>query len=315
MSGMTNSHRPVPGWRSILMFCLLVFCSCSLEDERDTCCWNNTVCFRYEYEGTDRFREYITETRWFLFGRDGSFAGEMSRMACCPQRVDISRLPAGEYTLVCVGNLQDYGTLEGYAEAGLEAFRLKVDDWWDGESFANGDRLYWGECRFAIVPGATNRFRGEMSNVHCVLRVRVEWELVPAFADGYRFSLEGVGTGMSCSGSRADSIGVHRFPPVTSFAGSMVEEVALRRLALETSLVTLRWKKGHLPTLRLWHEQAPAMKAIDLEDIFRRWRWNPDRAAVQQYSIRLLIRSDESVVIYPGINAGVNDWVDGGTFG
>lgn len=298
-----------------LLSCFMSLASCSLDDERDACCWTNTVFFRYEYFGADCFREYISDTRWFLFGNDGSFIDEMDNMPCCRQRVDISGLSAGNYTLVCVGNLDDYGMLYGYADEGLEEFRLKVDDWADEKSFADGDLLYWGECRFSVVSGSSNRFIGEMSNVHCVLRVRVEWELIPEFSDGYRFSLEGVGAGMEFCGSRADSIGVHLFPPITSFEGRMVKEVELRRFALETDLVTLRWKKGNIPTLCLWHEDTLAMKKINLEDIFRRWHWSPDRASVQEYSIRLLIRSDGSVLVNQGIEAGVKDWESGGTIG
>lgn len=297
----------------VLPVCLLLLFSCALEDERDACCWQNTVVFRYEYEGKDCFQKYIHTARWFLFGQDGGFIEEMGRMSCCPQRVDIGGLPSGEYTLVCVGNLGGYGKLQGYADAGLEAFRLQVEG--EGGVFANGDRLYWGECRFTVTPGASNRFRGEMSNVHNVLNVRVEWELIPEFADGYRMELEGVGTGMSLCGNLADSIGVHCFPPVTDYSGKMAETVELRRFVLETSLVTLRWNKGHYPVLRLWNREKPVAKPIILEDIFRAWNWKPEASPVQEYSLRLLVRPDGSVVVSQRLEAGVGDWEDGGMIG
>lgn len=290
--------------------------SCDIGDDRDDCCEANTVRFRYEYEGLDRFADFIGFTRWFLFDGEGRFMEETAHMPCCPQRVDIGGLAAGSYSIVCIGNLEDYGSLEGHAEGGLEAFRLRVDDFArDGRHFANGDRLYWGECRFRIVPGHSNRFLGEMSNVHCVLRVRAEWEAGPEFSDGYRFALEGIGTGMELCGTRADSIGVHRFPPVTDFAGRMTEDVALRRFALEGELVTLRWNAGHIPCLRLWHGDDPVTKPIGLEDIFRRWGWHPELTPVQDYAIRLLIRADGSVVVSQGIEASIADWQDGGSIG
>lgn len=295
---------------------LLLFVSCSLEDGRDACCWANTVRFRYEHEGRDRFTEYIRDTRWFLFDGEGRFMEETGHMPDCPQRADISSLPAGVYTLVCLGNLEDYGSPEGHAGDGLDSFRLRVDDLApDGRSFRGGDRLYWGECRFRVVPGNSNRFTGEMSNVHCVLHVRAEWELVPEFPGGYRFTLDGIGTGMELCGSRADSIGVHRFPPVTGFTGVTSEEVPLRRFALEGDLVTLRWDGAHIPRLRLWHGEDPVTREIDLADIFRRWGWHPERTPVQEYALRLLIRPDGSVVVSQGIGVDVTDWEDGGTVG
>lgn len=311
---MAEGFGGVAGWLGMFSVCLPLLFSCSLEDERDACCWENTVFFRYEYEGRDCFQEYIRETRWFLFGGDGGFLAEMDRMPCCPQRVDISGLAEGDYRLVCVGNLSGCGELEGYAEEGAEAFRLRLEAE-DGGLFPNGDRLYWGECRFSVRTGFSNRFRGEMSNVHCVLNVRVEWELTPEYPDGYFFRLDGIGTEMSLSGSHADSIGVHRFPPVWPFSGVMSEAVPLRRFSLESSLVTLRWAGGHYPVLRLWHRSGSVMKPVVLEDIFRRWDWRPECSPVQEYSLRLLIRPDGSVEVGQGLEAGVGDWEDGGMLG
>ena len=300
----------------VLLLLPVIFKSCSLEDGRDECCWQNTVFFRYEYEGKDCFQEYIHTARWFLFDEDGDYVQEMERMSCCPQRVDISSLRPGEYTLICLGNLTDYGTLEGHTVFGLDSFRLQVGKRFDTKgTFANGDRLYWGECRFTVVAGGSNRFRGEMSHVHCVLRIRVEWELVPEYSDGYRFTLDGVGVGMFLCGEGADAIGVHRFPPVTAFSGRMSERSELRRFVLRSELVSLRWDNAHIPGLQLWHEDESVCKAIDLQDVFHCWNWRPERTPVQEYSIRLLIRADGKVVVSQNLEAGVKDWADGGVIG
>ena len=294
----------------------LLLASCSLEDGRDACYWKDTVRFRYEHEGRDCFTEFIHDTRWFLFDKEGAFMTEMEHLSCCPKRVDISSLGADTYTLICIGNLSDYASLEGYLDEGLDAFRLRVDNFSKkGKLFANGDRIYWGECRFTVVPGNSNRFFGEMSNVHCVLRVRAEWELTPEFPEGYRFSLDGIGTGMELHGFRADSIGVHAFPPVGDFSGGMTEKVMLRRFALETELITLRWDKEHIPFLQLWHDDEPVTKAINLREIFLQWGWIPERSPAQEYAIHLLIRADGSVIVHQGIETDVGDWENGGMIG
>lgn len=307
--------RGVSKWL-FLLTSLILLLSCSLEDDRDECCWKNTVCFHYMYAGNDCFQQYIHVARWFLFDADGNFMGERDHMPCCPQRVYIGDLPVGEYSLVCVGNLDDCGSLEGHMEKGLDSFHLKVDDCYDKQNhFSNGDRLYWGMCHFKVVSGDPNCFVGEMSNVHCELHVHVEWELVPPFSDGYRLVLGGVGTGMELCDNRADSIDGYHFPPVTSFSGSMAEKKELRRFSLNFNLVTLRWGKEHIPDLCLWHLDEPVTKVIELEDIFRRWDWHPEHAPVQEYFLCLKICQDGRIIVSHRLASGVKDWEDGGVIG
>lgn len=306
-----------PAHLLLLLSCLVLCLSCSLEDSRDACCEVNTVRFRYLYRDADRFGEYISKVRYFLFDGQGCYLREMEPLPCCPARVDISGLEAGSYTLVGVGNLEGCGSPEGHAEGGLEAFRLALDNYRPDipEAFRSGDRLYRGECAFTLVPGGVNDFLGEMSNVHCVLRVRVEWELAPPFSDGYHYHLEGVGTGMELCGSRAAAIGVHRFPPVEGYGGRTVEDVPLRRFALDASLVTLRWTDGDIPSFRLYRGDVPVTKVVDLEPIFHRWGWYPSKAPVQEYEIRMTVHQDGSIEVNQGIDVDVGDWEDGGTIG
>lgn len=302
----------------LIGICLLLH-SCSLDDDRDQCCQAGTVRFRYLLVGVDRFADYVKNVRYLLFDGEGRYLHDMPPTdESLPNRVRVDALDAGRYTLVGVGNLDDYASLEGYAEEGLEAFRLRVDQYsphGDG-TFANGDRLYWGECRFMIVPGAFNGFLGEMANVHCVLRLRVEWERVPEFSEGYRFRLEGVGRGMEMHGGHAAHIEEQAFPPVDVGGGdSMTEDVPLRRLALQADLVTLRWTDGTIPTFCLLHGQDAVTKEVDLRVAFRQWGWSPSRTPLQEYEMRLLIRADGSIEASSGLRAGVGDWEEGGNIG
>ncbi len=317
-SGRTRLGRRLRCFLSLLP--CLVLASCSLADWRDECCELNMVRFRYLYRGRDRFSEYVSSVRYFLFDGSGNFLRETPHIRGCPSRVSIASLEKGGYTLVAIGNLEDYGSLTGYAQQGLEAFRLKVDDLYPssevGENvFCNGDRLYRGECAFTIVPGCSNSFLGEMSNVHCVLRVKVDWKLVPPFTEGYSFRLDGIGTGMEMFGDNAYSIDVHSFPPVESYGGSLVEDVQMHRFTLTATLVTLRWTDKDMPRLYFCHDGVQASKTVDLGYVFRQWGWYPSRTPVQEYEIRLLIRPDGSIEVNQGFEAAVNDWRDGGTFG
>ncbi len=319
-AGWINRHQY--RYRKFLIFILpllllQLLAACDMDDRRDECCESNQVRFRYLYRGSDRFTDYISTVRYFLFDAGGTFLREMYATECSPATVSICSLEAGSYTLVAVGNLGDYGSLGGYVEEGLEAFRLSVDKHFPQHpsAFANGDNLYRGECSFTVAVGATNSFIGEMSNVHCILRLKVEWELVPRFSEGYRYCLKGIGTGMEMNGTHAYSIDVHSFPPATGYDGQVMEEVPLRRFALNASLVTLRWTDDEIPCFILYHDDTPVTKEIDLKSVFRQWGWYPSQTPVQIYEIRMLIHSNGSIEINQGLEVGVNDWIDGGTFG
>lgn len=302
----------------VLIFCFLL-ASCNVSDERDLCCdtEDSVVRFRYWYKNEDRFTEYIKTERYFLFDSEGRYLQEMNHLDCCPKRVSIEQLAAGTYTMVCVGNLVDYGTLEGYEEKGLEGFHLKINQYYDEQqtAFVSGDRIYWGECHFTKVGGIRQEFVGEMSNEHCVLRLRVEWERLPEFADGYYYHLDGIGTGMELYDTNASKIGVHSFPPVMDYGGRLIEEVPLRQMVLESTLTMLRWGANALPRFQLYHYDTPVSKVVDFEEVFREWKWYPENAEVQEYEIRLLILKSGNIKVYKRIEAQVGDWEDGGTFG
>ena len=299
----------------LITICLLL--SCNLEDGRDECCMDyDTVRFRYLYHGNDSFMDYIEQVRYFLFDGEGGYLGEMRPREDAMNKVSIAALSTGGYTLVAVGNLDDYASVCGHADGGLREFRLAVNHLHaSGEAFANGDRLYWGECAFSIVPDAPNNYLGEMSNVHCVLTVRVEWERLPQYDSGYRFVLDGIGTGMRFCGDGAPAIGVQKFPEVHGCHGRMCEEVVLRRFALQAGLVTLRWSDNTIPCFRLYHGDEAVTKAVDLGMVFERWGWKPSMVPVQEYKIRMLIKSDGSIEVNVGLSSGVNDWDDGGVLG
>lgn len=299
------------------MLFLCLFLSCTLEDERDECCDSNTMRYRFLYRNTDCFLERVKRMEYHLFGSDGSYMGEMKARDGDISRVSLEGLAPGCYTLVGIGNLTDYGRLSSLAERGLESFQLLVSHYFEGSNtvFSNGEPLYWGLSEFTVERGGSNSFVTDMSHVHCCLHLRVEWELLPAYPDGYRFGLRGVGTGMDMHASNASVIGGLPFPRVHGYAGSMLTEVPLRQFALETRLYTLRLCNASIPVFRLYHGEEAVTKDIDLARVFTEWGWNPDNVPVQEYQLRMLIRPDGHVEVKQGFEAGVSDWIDGGIIG
>ncbi|EJX03272.1 secreted protein containing DUF1812 [gut metagenome] len=291
--------------------------SCSLDDERDVCCGKNTIRFRYLYRGNDRFDTYIHQIHYLLFDSVGHYVKDMQPVEGMMSRVRIGSLPEGGYTLVGIGNLKEYGELRGHTEGGLEQFHLAVTKYIDSasETIAEGDRIYWGECPFTVVSGADNSYLGELSNVHCVLRVRVEWELIPEFRDGYTYQLAGIGRKMKLTKDDALSIGNQFFPQVKDYSGVKAKEVPLRRSALDATMVTLRWTDQEIPRFQLRNKRQSITKEIALKPIFERWGWHPDSTPVQEYEICLKIQADGSIMVKEGVDVGVGDWIDGGALG
>ena len=120
---------------------------------------------------------------------------------------------------------------------------------------------------------------------------------------------------MEQQAAHADTLGVQLFPLVTDFGGCMREPVELRRLALQAELLTLRYAKGAIPHLGCYHGEEPLFQAIDLADLFARWGWEPERAKVQRYALRIVIKRGGTIEVFAGLEADVVDWIDGGVIG
>ena len=306
---------------ALLMLAVWLPGSCDLEDERDNCCNNNKIVFRYTLDGVECFDEYISTMQYFLFDEDGAYLMELF-----PEGDDLTELclcdgiPSGTYSLVAVGNLDDYATLEGHEDSGLHGFTLVADDWYDTDilgdgliPLSNGDRLYWGQCDFTLDHSKTQTFYTEMANIHCKLTVRVEWEGTPDYSDGYSFVLYDIGAYSEMSGDNATQIGVQSFPLVPDYSACMVQEVALSRAVLLENLYTLRLTDDDIPVFQLMHYDEAVTMEIDLTDAFEEWGWTPSSEQVQEYEVSLKILTNGDVEATSGLNTNVNDWTDGGT--
>lgn len=300
-------------WMTLLSLSLLMG-ACDLSDDRDLCCDTNLMRYRYPYRSGDCFYQYIRSMEYHLFSGAGEYLGELSARDGDLGVVSLEGLPAGDYTLVAIGNRRGYATPRGHTESGLGGFSLVVDSLFDasGDRFANGDPLYWGSARFTIAEGGTNRFVTTMSNVHCRLHVRVEWERYPDYPEGYSLRLDGVGGSMDLHDGEAFAIGEQYFPKVREYGRGMEERVPMRLFALQTVLYTLRYTDRDIPVLRLCHDGKPVTVEIPLKEVFARWGWYPDRTPVQDYEITLLIHANGSVEVIRGLGAEVRDWQDGG---
>lgn len=315
-------------------FCLAVLllglltASCNLDDSRDTCyCGGcSVVDFAYTLKYTDCFDSYISSMQYYLFdASDGHYLGQMYGEDDDLSVVSLDGLWSGSFSLVGIGNLDDYGTLTGLDE-GLDSLRLVVSQAYDGDTtdssdsspiYANGDLIYWGQCDFTLTDDdALQTFAGEMAALHCRMLIRVVWESLPEYTEGYVMELAGIATETElCSANATTLYGNQQFPPVSGFTGRMREDVTLRQLALQASLYTLRCTDDNLPTFRLLHDGTSVITDIDLAEVFEEWAWHPDQAWIQDYQMLVTIRTDGQVELSMSLTGDVSDWEEGGTLG
>ena len=303
--------------RSLLTVVLCVLLAgCDLDDDRDLCCYRGGMTYRLTYDGHDYFPEKVEHLRCFLFsGEDGRFLRELPTVPGHPERVDLSGLEAGDYGMIAVGNLDDYGEVEGLAES-VRSLRFEAcEHFGQTSALAEGDQLYWGAKRFRMEAGCANEFVTELSNIHCHLKVMVEWEGLPPGGGSYYLQLSGVHEGYDLYPGDAYVLGPRLFPSCDGGLCSSVEESSLLDLSLHAEFITLRYTDAEIPSLRVWYGGRALTDLIDLGRVFRLWGWYPDATPVQEYELRVLIGRDGSVRLSPSLDVGVNDWVDGGSFG
>ena len=328
------------GFLAALFLCLLLggfLSGCAMEDERDLCCEDVTIRFRYSKGDRDLFPQYITSLRHFLFDADGKLLRTIDDPQSPKQTLRLGQMPEGAYELVSVANLADASHLNPTTRRELELLLHKphtginagIDD-----LQANGDPLYWGAISFESVRNERHTYLSDLSNIHCRLIVTVRWEgRQPQGETPFLFVIRGVPQRYSLVRERAHAIevapfeqalepfsrGTHLFPYPYSDPGQLVTHaVEAPYLAgrVRAEFRTLRYTDEVIPYLQIYRSGAPILsKEIHLKEPFRLWKWAVTENIEQVYEIDLTILEDGTVVFNPGGRAKVLDWIDGGTIG
>ena len=316
---------------------LSALCSCSLDDPRDLCCTPcNVMRYTYRPYGAEAFGDYILSLRHFVFDASGHYLDELPAGED-PRRQAIT-LPAGEYTMVTLGNLTDRSLTDHAPGSHISDLTLShTHPHEGGAALSNSDELYWGVRSFRVTPAgrlaepsspdrssAEGEARGTealgphalttaLNNIHCHLTVRVEWNNVPPATGDYEMELDGVPTRYSLHPDRATDAEGFTVPAGDTRAVHRLT-VPLRQRELLGEFVTLRLSDDAIPVLRIRHGSERVTPDIDLGRAFRQWGWSPSATHVQKYSVMLRVFGDGHVDLYPYITASVEDWIDGGTF-
>lgn len=296
----------------VVIVLMLSAVGCSVGDDRDMCCGNVVVTYRYLPYGVDELSTYIDTMRHYVFDGEGRYVGEVGDG--CSNRCQQFMLPDGDYTMVTLGNVRsDMGFDVGGCT--LESLELELLEQTRSGAYDNSDEIYWGFCPMHIEGRGEHRFEMRMNNIHSHLHVKVVWYNMPSYVGDYRMELSGVPVGYSLTPSRAYGVDDKYMPSGNGALGVHALSVPLRAQELHGEFVTFRYDDDTIPTFRLWFGDEAITGEIDLGRAFGVWGWRPESTAVQEYRIQLTIYSDDTVEVKPWVETDVEDWEDGGSFG
>lgn len=318
---------------------LLVEGGCSIEDNRDRCPLSAIIRFRCIELGEDCFSSNIHSIRHFLFTDNGTFIREVESNPNDMKTLLIYDIPAGDYNMVTIANAtEDRFKIDGLSpnESSLRDLKASVvsgltradmnND--NRPDLQNADELFWNEGSFSIPQDTVGViYTGDLSNIHCHLRVRVFWHTMPKYDGMYTMRLRNVPTAYTLDPAREYMTLVQKngavndyyekdirltFPGYEDEVGNHSLGAYLFNLELQGEFVTLRYTYDMIPVFQLLHNGEPVTKEIDLKRAFRAWHWNPDANIKQEYRIQMEIYDDGHVVVSQWLEGNVADWQDGG---
>ncbi len=301
-------------WLLTLGLLATLLTSCSLDDDRDECCYQVRLYYHETVDGIDLYEQDVKSIRHLLYDSLGTFIREVFADYRTPQTVDIGDLDNGTYTVISVANATEKTLFEKMED--LSQFELVLNSQSTGtrsgsDIYDNADELYWSKVTFHINNTA-QEIDCPLSNIHCHLHVRAEWKGVPKQVGRWTMRLFDVNMGY-LAGSAGLTIREREFPTHTGYFADHMVVSSVFNFELECEFITFRWTNERLPILQIWCDDEPVTKMMDLEIAFQEWGWFPDRAQIQDYWIDLVISEDGSVEMRPGGSIGIHDWVDGGS--
>lgn len=308
---------------SLLLLCGVLLTSCVPQDPRDICCSKVTLEYRYVRHNVDEYPTEVQQMRHFLYDAHGNLLKEVPQSPATPQKLSLSGLPVGRYTILTVGNATEEHTLLDPITRGsnLSDMTLTLRKLADGRYAPQGDQLFWNYKTIDIKPGANDHYICDLVNIHTHLYYSVIWESVPPYADGYTVRLSGLTKQYSLDPEKsnlhlpinAEMQVTHNFPLHESQLIQLEDQPKLFNHTLEGSFISLRYLNDRIPTIQVWHGDEAITKPIDLTRAFRSFGWIPDQRPEQIYRLLLRINEDRSVTVFAFFNGTIADWVPGGT--
>ena len=314
----------------------LLLTSCSTLDERDECCEEIRLVYRYIPGQVDEYPDHIREIHHYLFDGEGRYVRELRQTSPHSQQVVLRSLAVGKYTVLTLANRSDrFSNFPEMVEGETRLSDISLTALYStyGEQ-TDGDPLYWNLREIESRHLGRDTYYCDISNIHCLLLVRVVWgDIFPPGNGAYKIELDklpetydlhrpvrnGLSTwqrkGTSAPGGLSEGSTADRswqeFPTNQGASGRVAAPVALLGHELSYRFCTLRYTQEQIPTLRIYYDGKLYRKELDLTRFFLDQGLEPDQDPVQDYKIVVQINKRD-IKIYLWTGSRVVDWQDGG---
>lgn len=309
----------------LFSLCLSLFCAltgCTFFNETDVCPYN--LRLEYWYAGNSAQNVlplYAENLRQYLFDAEGKLFSIETLRGDSIEGWN-GELPAGDYTVVVWGNIDDTSEKQLPAEGAqslgeltLSAVQAGVPPGYRG----NTSRLYYGSASFTVEEGRVTRQRIYLSHAHAVLSVTVRWmdeELMPPAGGTYRMQLRNVpavyGFVKGWETAMPTGDGVYAVPRIGSTQTHHETRADMSYdNEVEGTFVTFRYTGSTHPMWSLRRNGELIEKELDLYKFFSTLPMDMDRNVEQEFDILISIYADRIIVTL----ATGSDWNEGGIIG
>ena len=313
---------------------------CSTLDERDECCEEVTLFFRYSKGAQDEFPIFIKRMEYLIFDAQGKLQHHFTKEVGNLQQLKLFQVDAGTYHVVAVGNA---GAATQLGIAALKELTLEMVAQVVGTAGAagargDGDPLYYGYLTYEVAPTPLPQsFLCDMSNAHARLIATIRWadsqpkgrdkpyslELleVPAWYQlGENYPVIVTTNLSSTSTLSTKEHVVHRFPLVGPSSGAPLlvthaKEAPYLAGRVRGELRTLRYTDEWIPLFRVTQGGVEVMPPLPLARIFKELKWAVSQNIEQVYELEFTLYDDGRIEVRAGGQLQVIDWVNGGTVG
>ena len=220
-------------------------------------------------------------------------------------------LPAGRYTVVAWGNLENEETV-------TDSRMLTVNGGTPPAYRGNTDRLYYGSATFETVDGEVCRRRIYLTQAHALLNITVEWRTTqkPPETGIFRMRLRGIHGSYGFTPAYEEILipdeAVYTLPQTQS-PFIQHETVAAINYDGEVTgrFVTFRYTPDTHQLWSLWHNDNILVQEIDLYKFFNKLPVDLNRSLEQEFDLLITVYDDRIVVN----QVSGTDWDEGGAIG
>ena len=318
----------------LLLICsvfLFTFSACQMIDEKDLCCYNVQLNYRYYRKGKNELSTRIQSFKHFLFNSDSVLVNVYDVSGQATSKLELI-IPSGDYTIISFANIHTASRMQKFVigQSRMDDLELFIDNLSSEGYQENSERLFFAHRRFRIEKSGIKYYIVDCTHAHNVLTINVKWKKQsPPASSRYIMELTKVPGNYQFPVERFVTIGslktdnneipestnnrvVHAIPePLGKTVEHRVNGKFKPNGSLEGAFITYRYTNQLIPTFCLYGDNGALMKEIDLTKFFQQMGWELTLNIEQEFDLTMTIDGDNVYVS----STDIADWEDGGTIG